>query len=54
MQLYVIPIIMGLICGLLAAFLWVLFWTVVIPWPAHEISLASWLSSAGSVPAFGP
>ena len=37
MQLYVIPIIMGLICGLLTAFLWVLFWTVVIPWPAHEI-----------------
>ena len=37
MQLYVIPIIVGLLCGFLAAFLWILFWTVVIPWPAHEI-----------------
>ena len=37
MQLYVIPFIMGVLCGLLAAVLWGLFWTLVIPWPAYGI-----------------
>ena len=36
-QLYVVPTIVGLLCGLLIAVLWGLFWTLVIPWPAHEI-----------------
>ena len=36
MQLYVIPIVAGLLCGFLTAFLWAVLWTVVIPWPAHE------------------
>ena len=36
-QLYIIPFIMGVLCGLLAMVLWGLFWTLVIPWPAHGI-----------------
>ena len=33
-QLYAVPLIIGLLCGFLAMVLWGLFWTLVIPWPA--------------------
>ena len=36
-QLYAVPLIIGLLCGFLAMVLWGLFWTLVIPWPAYGI-----------------
>ena len=50
-QLYVVPIIVGLLCGLLIAVLWGLFWTLVIPWPTHEIfsSIVGILGGLGAV-----
>ena len=50
MQLYVIPFIMGVLCGLLTAVLWGLFWTLVIPWPAHE-AFASVVGTLGALAA---
>ena len=37
MQLFVIPLVIGLVCGTIAAVAWGLLWTVLIPWEAHSV-----------------
>ena len=49
-QLYVIPTIIGLLFGFFTAILWILFWTLVIPWPAHE-AFASVVGTLGALAA---
>ena len=48
MQLYVISTIIGLLFGFLTAILWILFWTLVIPWQAHQ-AFASVVGTLGAL-----
>ncbi len=49
-KLYVIPTIIELLFGFFTTILWILFWTLVIPWPAHE-AFASVVGTLGPLAA---